>query len=88
MRPTLEQLGLEVRCIATEVDMRALGENKRVRFVEWVTAWGRWELEGEKQSLPWQSPLLNNPSAFTIPRVSGAVGLMCPASSVHSRISR
>lgn len=85
MRPTLEQLGLEVRRIATEVDVRALSENKRVRFVERVTAWGRWELEGGN---PWQSPPFDNPSALTIPRVSGAVGLMCPASSVHSRISR
>lgn len=46
VRLTLEQLGLEVGRIATEVNVRALSEDKRVRFVEWVTAWGRWQLGG------------------------------------------
>lgn len=59
MRPTLEQLGLEVGCIATEVDVRALSKDKRVRFVEGVTAWGMLELGGEPLAKP---PIQQPPS--------------------------
>lgn len=87
---TFEQLGLEAGSVAAEVDMRAVGEDERVRFVKGVAAWEGWKLGGEpapfqRANIP---PSLGGHPALALPRVSGAVGLMCPASSVHSKISR
>lgn len=49
---TFEQLGLEAGSVAAEVDVRAVGEDERVRFVEGVAAWEGWKLGGEPAPAP------------------------------------
>lgn len=51
---TFEQLGLEAGSIATEVDMRAVGEDERVRFVKGVAAWEGRKLGEEPAPAPLQ----------------------------------